>query len=152
MGSGRHLHKSRGELRTAVSKPKHSQVGLDITAHGIKLYSHQMQCGAATCGTLCHFRRNMSHNREPLHGRSPIVHVVIFSNADMRNDVINSLYEAILLRLGKAGAIEYNCLSVPLCVYLSVREHYRWNRRTDLHHFCAYPLWPYLGPLPAALR
>jgi len=44
----------------------------------------------------------------------------------------------------------YFCLCV--CVSVCPRA-YLWNRWTDLHEICcADPLWPWLGPLLAALR
>jgi len=42
------------------------------------------------------------------------------------------------------------CLSVCMSVY---PRAYLWNRWTDPHEvLCADPLWPWLGPPPAALR
>jgi len=42
------------------------------------------------------------------------------------------------------------CLSI--CVSVCLRA-YLWNCWTDLHEICcADPLWPWLGPLLAALR
>ena len=44
-------------------------------------------------------------------------------------------------------------ISLSVCLCLSVRGEYLWNRWTDLHKcFCADSLWPWLGPLLAALQ
>jgi len=55
----------------------------------------------------------------------------------------------LLLRPGR-GVLWSVCLSVRLSVWPWA---YLWNRWTDHHGiFCADRLWPWLGPLLAALR
>ena len=60
--------------------------------------------------------------------------------------------KVLLLRPGRGA--EYFVISASVCVCLSVFPRaYHWNRWTDRHEIlCADPLWPWLGPPPAALR
>jgi len=62
----------------------------------------------------------------------------------------DSTQRALLLRPRRGAEYrnQFACLSVCVCP-----RAYLWNRWTDLHDvFCADPLWPWLGPLRAALR
>ena len=45
------------------------------------------------------------------------------------------------------------CLCVCPCVCVCLSTSNVWNRWTDRHEIlCADPMWPWLGPPPAALR
>ena len=53
-------------------------------------------------------------------------------------------------RFGAAHCDQFVCLCV--CVSVCPRA-YLWSRWTELHEFfCAYSLWPWLGPPLAALQ
>ena len=66
---------------------------------------------------------------------------------------------AVVAYLGSSLTIHYSAqacersIAISLSVCLSAREHYLWDRCTDLHEtFSANPLWQWLGPPMAALR
>ena len=66
------------------------------------------------------------------------------------------LLNSLSLQAGRhySAPVRVRSIAICLCVCVSVCPRaYLWNRWTDLHEIlCADPLWPWLGPPPAALR